>query len=151
MPDIDLRFEDFGLDKEILDGIRELGFEKPTPVQAECIPVLLGEENDMVALAQTGTGKTAAFGLPLLQNIKGKANIPQAFILSPTRELCVQISSDLESYSKHLGHHRIVPVYGGANIQEQIKALRSGASIVVGTPGRTLDLIRRKILNPCPI
>jgi len=101
----------------------------------------------MVALAQTGTGKTAAFGLPLLEMIKGKSKFPQALILSPTRELCVQIASDLENYSKYMTGHNIVAVYGGANIQAQISALNRGASIVVGTPGRTLDLIKRKRLK----
>ncbi len=142
-----MKFDEFGLSPEILKGIKELGFENATPVQQECLPILLSENQDMVALAQTGTGKTAAFGLPLLERIEGKPAMPQALILSPTRELCVQIAKDLEHYSKYTNHHKIVPVYGGANIQAQMKALKSGASIVVGTPGRTLDLIRRKILK----
>jgi ATP-dependent RNA helicase DeaD len=142
-----MRFEDYRLSEELLDGIKALGFEEPTPVQKECIPVLMANKTDMVALAQTGTGKTAAFGLPLLEKIQGKPNKPQALILSPTRELCVQIASDLENFSKYLHHHSIVPVYGGANIQTQIQALKSGSSIIVGTPGRTLDLIKRGILK----
>ena len=142
-----MKFNEFGLGEEILKGIKELGFEEATPVQQECLPVLLSGKQDMVALAQTGTGKTAAFGLPLLEMIKGKAKLPQALILSPTRELCVQIASDLEKYSKYMTGHSVVAVYGGANIQAQMSALRKGASIVVGTPGRTLDLIKRKRLN----
>jgi ATP-dependent RNA helicase DeaD len=142
-----MKFDEFDLRPEILKGIKELGFEEPTPVQQECIPVLLQGKQDMVALAQTGTGKTAAFGLPLLENIEGKTTMPQALILSPTRELCVQIATDLERYSKYKKGQQIVAVYGGTNIQSQIQSLKSGASIVVGTPGRTLDLIRRKRLK----
>jgi len=142
-----MNFNEFGLGPEILKGIKELGFENPTPIQQECLPVLLNGSSDLVALAQTGTGKTAAFGLPILQQIDGKKKLPQALILSPTRELCVQIAADLDRYSKYLDQPRIVAVYGGANIQQQIQSLKSGASIVVGTPGRTLDLIRRRILK----
>ncbi len=142
-----MKFDEFGLSQEILKGIKELGFEDATPVQQECLPVLLSENRDMVALAQTGTGKTAAFGLPLLERIEGKPGMPQALILSPTRELCVQIAKDLEQYSKYTNHHKITAVYGGANIQSQMQSLKSGVSIVVGTPGRTLDLIRRKRLK----
>ena len=109
-----MKFDEFGLSEEILKGINELGFEEATPVQQECLPVLLNGKQDMVALAQTGTGKTAAFGLPLLEMIKGKSKFPQALILSPTRELCVQIASDLENYSKYMTGHNIVAVYGGA-------------------------------------
>ena len=140
-------FEDFRLSKELLQGIKDLGFTEPTPVQKECIPVLLDGNRDMVALAQTGTGKTAAFGLPVLEKVAVNDKTPQALILSPTRELCVQIASDMENFSKYLGRQKILAVYGGANIETQIKALKKGPSIVVGTPGRTLDLIKRRLLN----
>jgi ATP-dependent RNA helicase DeaD len=142
-----MNFEDFGLSGELLKGISELGFTEPTPVQKECIPVLLEGRMDMVALAQTGTGKTAAFGLPILEKITGRPSSPQALILSPTRELCVQIASDMEKYSRYAGQHKILAVYGGASIETQIQSLKRGASIVVGTPGRTLDLIKRRVLK----
>jgi len=142
-----MKFDEFGLSEDILMGIKDLGFEEATPVQQECIPVLLKGRQDMVALAQTGTGKTAAFGLPLLELIRGKSSAPQSLILSPTRELCVQIASDLMNFSKYMKDQSIVAVYGGANIQAQIQSLKKGATIVVGTPGRTLDLIKRKILK----
>ncbi len=142
-----MKFDEFGLNPDILKGIKELGFEEPTPIQKECLPVLLNGKQDMVALAQTGTGKTAAFGLPILEQIDGSSTLPQVLILSPTRELCIQIATDLEHYSKYLKNPHILAVYGGANIQAQIQSLKSGASIVVGTPGRTLDLIRRKRLK----
>ena len=142
-----MKFEELGLRPEILRGIKDLGFEDATPVQEECLPLLLNGKQDLVALAQTGTGKTAAFGLPILEQINTGLKIPQALILSPTRELCVQIATDLERYSKYMDRQNIAAVYGGANIQSQIQLLKSGSSIVVGTPGRTLDLIRRKILN----
>ena len=137
-------FLDLGLSNEILNGIAELGFEKPTPVQARIIPQLLVDDNDIVCLAQTGTGKTAAFGLPVLEYLDVKNPATQALVLCPTRELCRQISRDLENYSKYKEGIRIVSVYGGAAIQGQIKALRSGAHIIVATPGRLLDLIKRE-------
>lgn len=136
-------FEDLGLMPELLSAIRELGYETPMPVQEEVIPYLLEADHDLVALAQTGTGKTAAFGLPLLQKTVISENKPQALVLSPTRELCIQIAEDLREYSKHLGGVHIVPVYGGASIRNQIYELRRGAHIIVATPGRLLDLIRK--------
>ena len=137
-------FLELGLSNEILNGIAELGFEKPTPVQARIIPQLLVDDNDIVCLAQTGTGKTAAFGLPVLEYLDVKNPATQALVLCPTRELCRQISRDLGNYSKYKEGIRIVSVYGGAAIQGQIKALRSGAHIIVATPGRLLDLIKRE-------
>ncbi len=137
-------FLELGLSNEILNGIAELGFEKPTPVQARIIPQLLVDDNDIVCLAQTGTGKTAAFGLPVLEYLDVKNPATQALVLCPTRELCRQISRDLGNYSKYKEGIRIVSVYGGAAIQWQIKALRSGAHIIVATPGRLLDLIKRE-------
>ena len=140
-------FESMGLRSEILDAIQELGFERPTPIQEETIPFLLENDQDMVALAQTGTGKTAAFGLPIIQQIDQAQNAPQALILSPTRELALQIANDLKSYSKNLAQTNIAVLYGGADIKQQITALTKGPQVVVGTPGRTLDLIKRKKLR----
>lgn len=142
-------FEETGLRDEIIKAITEIGFEKPTPIQAKAIPHLIESDQDMIAFAQTGTGKTAAFGLPLVHNVDVDDLNTQAIVLSPTRELCIQIAKDLLNYAKYVKGLHIVPVYGGSNIDAQIRALRKGAQIVVGTPGRTNDLIRRKklILN----
>jgi ATP-dependent RNA helicase DeaD len=139
-------FTDIGLHDEILNAVRELGFEKPTPIQAKAIPQLLSTNQDLIAFAQTGTGKTAAFGLPAihLTNVEDKRT--QTLVLCPTRELCLQITKDLTNYSKYIKGLGIVAVYGGASIETQIKALKKGAQIVVGTPGRTRDLIKRKKL-----
>ena len=139
-------FVDTGLSAEILKAIEELGFERPTPIQAKAIPQVVTSDQDLVALAQTGTGKTAAFGLPLIHHIDTERRRPQAIILSPTRELCIQIANDLKKYSKYVKGLDVVPVYGGSSIDTQIRALKRGAHIVVGTPGRTNDLIRRKRL-----
>ena len=140
-------FNKLGLNPEIEVAIHELGFVKPTPIQEQCIPHILSSNQDLIALAQTGTGKTAAFGLPLLQQVDAEMQRPQLLILSPTRELAMQIASDLKTYAKYCDDLKIVAVYGGSDIRKQIKALDSGAQIVVGTPGRTLDLINRKKLR----
>lgn len=124
-------------------AITELGYEAPMPVQEEVIPYLLGNGNDVVALAQTGTGKTAAFGLPLLQKIRVEDTVPQALILCPTRELCLQITGDLNDYSKYIEHLHVLPVYGGSSIENQIRQLRRGVHIIVATPGRLIDLMER--------
>jgi superfamily II helicase len=139
-------FQDLGLNSYIVKAISEMGFEKPTPVQARIIPTLLAEEGDVVCLAQTGTGKTAAFGLPSLERIvaHNMERYTQVLVLSPTRELCKQITQDLRNYSKHLHDLQVVDVYGGAGIEPQIKALKKIPHIVVATPGRLLDLIGRK-------
>lgn len=137
-------FLETGLSTDILNAIAELGFEKPTPVQARIIPELLAENKDIVCLAQTGTGKTAAFGLPTLEYLDTKNPDTQVLILSPTRELCRQIAQDLQNYSKYLAGVKIVSLYGGANIVSQIKAVRNGAHIIVATPGRLLDILKRK-------
>jgi|TARA_B110000116_G_scaffold102371_1_gene89108 ATP-dependent RNA helicase DeaD len=142
-----MTFSDIGLDKNIQKAIADLGFEEPTPIQSESIPFLLSEENDLIALAQTGTGKTAAFGLPIIQQIEIENKQTQAIILCPTRELCLQITKDMETYSKYTKGLKITAVYGGTNIQTQIRALNSGSQIVVGTPGRVIDLIKRKKLK----
>ena len=136
-------FEDFGLSQELLKAVGEIGFEHPMPVQAEVIPFLLGDGGDLIALAQTGTGKTAAFGLPLLQGIGQLSGKPQALIMSPTRELCMQIAGDLKDYSKYLEGLKVLAVYGGASIRTQLDELKKGADIIVATPGRLLDMIRR--------
>lgn len=137
-------FLDLGLSTELLNAIAELGFEKPTPVQGRIIPQLLAEDGDIVCLAQTGTGKTAAFGLPALEYLDATNPDTQVLILSPTRELCRQITQDLRNYSKYLPEIKIVSLYGGAPIAGQMKALRNGAHIIVATPGRLLDILKRE-------
>ncbi|PLX11559.1 MAG: DEAD/DEAH box helicase [Marinilabiliales bacterium] len=138
------KFADLGIQEDILRGISELGFEEAMPVQKEVIPVVLETKQDIVALAQTGTGKTAAFGLPIVQQVSISEKHPQALILSPTRELCVQIAKDLMAYSKYMNGLKVLPVYGGADINAQIRGLRMGVHVIVATPGRMLDLIKRK-------
>ena len=136
-------FEELGVSEEIRKAIEELGFENPMPVQEEVIPYLLGNRNDVIALAQTGTGKTAAFGIPILQKIDPKSRDTQALVLSPTRELCLQIADDLRDFSKYMKGVNVVAVYGGTSIENQIHALRHGAQIIVATPGRLIDLMHR--------
>lgn len=140
-------FEELGVAPEIRRAIEEMGYESPMPVQEEVIPYLLDEIRDVIALAQTGTGKTAAFGLPLLQKVDVKKNVPQALILAPTRELCLQIAGDLADYSKYIDNLRVLPVYGGSSIDSQIKTLRRGVQIIVATPGRLIDLINRRTVD----
>ena len=140
-------FQELGICDEILKAITELGYENPMPVQEQVIPHLLNEETDLVALAQTGTGKTAAFGLPVIQRIDLSLCKPQALILSPTRELCLQIASDLTDYSQYVSGLRILPVYGGSSIESQIKTLKKGVHIIVATPGRLVDLIERRTVQ----
>ena len=136
-------FEELGVSEDIRKAIEELGFENPMPVQEEVIPYLLGNRNDVIALAQTGTGKTAAFGIPILQKIDPKSRDTQALVLSPTRELCLQIADDLRDFSKYMKGVNVVAVYGGTSIENQIHALRHGAQIIVATPGRLIDLMHR--------
>jgi ATP-dependent RNA helicase DeaD len=151
-------FEELGVSEGIRRAIEEMGFVQPMPVQEEVIPYLLGNRNDVIALAQTGTGKTAAFGIPVLQRIslppapsKGKGSYeaemqkPQALILAPTRELCLQIADDLRDFSKYMDDIHVEAVYGGASIEQQIRALRKGAQIIVATPGRLIDLMNRGV------
>lgn len=140
-------FEELGVSDDLLLAISEMGFEMPMPVQAKVIPHLLKEDNDVVALAQTGTGKTAAFGLPVLQRIDASLREPQAVILSPTRELCLQIAGDLADFSKYLPEVEVLPVYGGSSIESQIRSLRKGVQVIVATPGRLLDLIKRGVAH----
>ncbi len=140
-------FEELGLSPNLLKGIEALGFEKPTPIQEKIIPLLLTSENDITGLAQTGTGKTAAFGLPLIEQIDTKKNTVQVLILAPTRELCMQISNDLDNYSRQTSGLKILAVYGGASIDNQIRTLKKGGHLIPATPGRMLDLIKRKVAN----
>jgi ATP-dependent RNA helicase DeaD len=138
-------FEELGVSPEIRKAIEEMGYENPMPVQEEVIPYLLGDGNDVVALAQTGTGKTAAFGLPLIQKIEVGRRVPQALVLCPTRELCLQIADDLNDYSRYIDGLKVLPVYGGTSYDSQIRMLKSGVHIIVATPGRLIDLIERGV------
>lgn len=140
-------FEELGVSPEILKAIEEMGYAAPMPVQEEVIPYLLGENNDIVALAQTGTGKTAAFGLPIIQKIDVRNKVPQSLVLCPTRELCLQIAGDLSDYSKYIDGLKVLPVYGGSSIDSQIRSLKRGVHIIVATPGRLLDLMERKTVS----
>lgn len=140
-------FEQLGINPSLLKAIADLGFEKPTPVQEATIPLLLDAKSDLVSLANTGTGKTAAFGLPLLQQLDPDKRNTQALILCPTRELCLQITKDLKSFSKYLPGIKTVAVYGGASITIQMREIRAGAHIIVATPGRFMDLMKRKVAD----
>src|SRR5580693_480235 len=140
-------FEGLGLQENLLKAITALGYTQPTPIQEKAIPVLLSGTKDLVGLAQTGTGKTAAFGLPLLQLLKVEQRFPQALVVCPTRELCMQIVSEVELFKKFMAGVQVLAVYGGASIGMQIRDLRRGVQIVVATPGRLIDLIERKAIN----
>ncbi len=141
------KFEQLGLSESLLKAIKDLGFENPSEVQEKAIPLLLENETDMVALAQTGTGKTAAFGFPLIQKIDAENRNTQALILSPTRELCLQITNEIKNYSKYEKGINVVAVYGGASITEQAREIKRGAQIIVATPGRMQDMINRGLVN----
>ncbi len=141
-------FKDLGVDEKILGSIEEIEFEHATPIQEKVIPLLLKSDiQDIIALAQTGTGKTAAFGIPLIQKTNASIRKIQFLILSPTRELCIQIADDLSTFAKYLPDVRIVPVFGGASIERQIQSVRKGAHIISATPGRLVDLINRGIID----
>ena len=142
-----MTFEELGVRSDLLHAIEDMGFETPMPVQEKVIPVLLGDTHDVVALAQTGTGKTAAFGLPVIQRIDVERQVPQALVLAPTRELCLQIAADLADMAKYTPGLEILPVYGGSSIESQIRALRRGVQIIVATPGRLIDLINRGVVK----
>ena len=142
-----MTFEELGVREDLLKAIQEMGYVNPMPIQEKVIPHLLNEDTDVVGLAQTGTGKTAAFGLPVLQRTDVDDSRVQALIIAPTRELCLQISGDLADYSKYIRGLKVLPVYGGSSIQSQIKALRAGVHIIVATPGRLIDLIDRKVVS----
>ncbi len=139
-----LNFNTLGLSPNLMKGVESLGFTEPTPIQEQIIPLFFENNKDIVGLAQTGTGKTAAFGLPIIEQIDIQNTSTQALIIAPTRELCMQLSKDLQSFSKYMKGLHVVPVYGGANIDTQIRALKKGAQIIVATPGRMVDLINRK-------
>ncbi|GLB53755.1 DEAD/DEAH box helicase [Neptunitalea chrysea] len=141
------KFEQLGLNEQLLNAITDMGFETPSEVQEKAIPVLLEQHSDMVALAQTGTGKTAAFGFPLIQKINQFSKTTQGLILSPTRELCLQIAQELKNYSKYINELRVVAIYGGASITEQAREVRKGAQIIVATPGRMQDMINRNMVD----
>lgn len=142
-----MNFNELGLSDDILQGVQALGYQNPTPIQEQAIPKLLQSNQDLVALAQTGTGKTAGFGLPLLDKIDASRNLPQALVLSPTRELCNQIADDFKGFSKFKKGVKVLSVYGGASIDTQIRSLKQGVNVVVATPGRLSDLIRRKKID----
>jgi ATP-dependent RNA helicase DeaD len=138
-----ISFEELGIESTVLKAISELGFKTPTPIQMEVIPHLFGNTHDLIGLAQTGTGKTAAFGLPLIQTMSEKSPATKVLVLSPTRELCVQLANDLKNFSKYKKQIRVVPIYGGASIETQFKELKKGAHVIAATPGRMLDMIKR--------
>lgn len=140
-------FESLGVEPRLLKAIGELGFESPMPIQEMVIPHLLEKDGDVVGLAQTGTGKTAAFGLPVLQRIDAEKRVPQALIIAPTRELCLQIAGDLADFSKYIDNLKILPVYGGSSIDSQIRSLKNGVQVIVATPGRLIDLIKRGVVD----
>jgi len=142
-----ITFEELGVHPDHVRALSELGFEFPMPVQEKVIPLLLENDTDIVVLAQTGTGKTAAYGLPLIQQISANNRHPQALVICPTRELCIQIAGDLNDFAKYTEDLKILPVYGGSSMEVQIKALKKGVQIVIATPGRLLDLIRRKVIK----
>lgn len=141
------KFEQLGLNEVLLNAIKDMGFETPSEVQDKAIPVLLEQDTDMVALAQTGTGKTAAFGFPMIQKINSGSKVTQGLILSPTRELCLQITNELKNYSKYIASLNTVAIYGGASINEQARDIKRGAQIVVATPGRMKDMISRNLVD----
>ncbi|TSE09280.1 MULTISPECIES: DEAD/DEAH box helicase [Aquimarina] len=141
------KFEALGLGEAIIKAVNDMGFETPSEVQEKAIPILLNEDTDIVALAQTGTGKTAAFGFPLIEKVDNKSRITQGLILSPTRELCLQITNELKNYSKHVPGLHTVAIYGGASITDQAKQIKRGAQIIVATPGRMQDMINRKLVD----
>ena len=142
-----MKFSEINLNKNIQKSLKELNFEKATPVQEKAIPFLLENNQDLISLAQTGTGKTAAFGLPIINKVDVKKKRPQSIILCPTRELCLQISKDLKLFASNSKDLRITPIYGGSDIRKQMRELKMGSHIVVGTPGRVLDLLKRKNLE----
>src|SRR5918993_3156308 len=142
-----MTFEGLGLDAKLVQAIDALGFKHPTPIQEQAIPVLLSGTKDLVGLAQTGTGKTAAFGLPVLQLVDVSRKIPQALVVCPTRELCLQIVNEIDLFKKFIPGMHVLAVYGGTPIGGQIREIKRGIQIVVATPGRLIDLIERKAIN----
>ncbi|MCL5979811.1 MAG: DEAD/DEAH box helicase, partial [Gammaproteobacteria bacterium] len=142
----DARFSDFALADPIRRAVEEIGYEQPSPIQAQCIPPLL-TGRDVIGVAQTGTGKTAAFALPLLSRIDLSLRVPQLLVLAPTRELAIQVAEAMQTYARHLPGFHILPIYGGQSMGLQLKQLQRGVHVVVGTPGRIQDHLRRKTLQ----
>lgn len=142
-----ITFKDFGLNPMILQALEEIGFKEPTPVQSKVIPHLLNSGNDLIALAQTGTGKTAAFSLPVIQQLDVRDSSVQSLVLCPTRELAIQVAKDIENFLKYLSGVKVAVVYGGERIENQIRNMKKRPQIVVGTPGRVNDMIRRRVLK----
>ena len=142
-----MTFQEIGLNDDLLKAVTDLGFTTPTPIQQQTIPLLAKQDTDLVALAQTGTGKTAAFGLPILNAVNCDNKTVQALILAPTRELCVQITNDIKNYSKYLRGFAATAIYGGARIDGQIKDIKRGVQVVVATPGRLIDMIERRVYD----
>jgi len=142
-----MSFENFDLDPELMKAINELGFVEATPIQIEAIPEIISGDNDFIGLAQTGTGKTAAFGLPMAQRVNFRSKHIQGLVICPTRELCMQITNDINSFCKYLPNAKVVAVYGGASIDDQRRKIKGGVQIIVATPGRLLDFIRRKVID----
>ena len=140
-------FKALGLDEQLLQAITDMGFKTPSEVQEQAIPILLEKDTDLVALAQTGTGKTAAFGFPMLQKINIESRTTQGLILSPTRELCLQITNEMVNYGKHKKGLNVVAIYGGASIQDQARNIKKGAQVIVATPGRMKDMISRRMID----
>ncbi|MDA1060400.1 MAG: DEAD/DEAH box helicase, partial [bacterium] len=142
-----ITFKDLGLNPMILQALAEIGFETPTPIQSKTIPHLINSEKDLIALAQTGTGKTAAFTLPIIEKLDDNVNFVQSLILCPTRELAIQITNDIQKFIKYSGKTSVLTVFGGERIDKQINAMKRRPQIVVGTPGRVNDLINRRVLK----
>src|SRR3954468_8112912 len=142
-----MTFQESGLNSDLIKAVTDLGFENPTPIQEQTIALLTTQKTDLVALAQTGTGKTAAFGLPMLNSIDCNDKTVQALILAPTRELCVQITNDIKNYGKYMKGFGVTAIYGGARIDGQIKDIKRGVQVVAATPGRLIDMIERRAIN----
>jgi ATP-dependent RNA helicase DeaD len=142
-----MKFDELGLNLKLLKAIQKLGFETPTPIQAAAIPKIMDGQSDLVGLAQTGTGKTAAFGLPMLHLLDSDAHVLQGLVICPTRELCLQITGDLAQYARYLKNVQITAVYGGASVADQIRNIKRGTQIIVATPGRLLDLMNRRVVT----
>ena len=142
-----IRFDELELNPKILRGIKDMGFEEATPIQAQGIPAVLSGR-DVIGQAQTGTGKTAAFGIPVLESVDASSHKTQVIILSPTRELAIQVADEIRKLAKYMHGVKVLPVYGGQDISRQIKALKGGVQIIIGTPGRLMDHLRRKTIRP---
>ena len=139
-------FASLGISKPVLQAVQELGYEQPSPIQAQSIPILL-EGANLLGIAQTGTGKTAAFALPLLSRLDSSQSAPQILVLAPTRELAIQVAEAFQTYARHLKNFHVLPIYGGQDMRGQLRGLQRGVQVIVGTPGRILDHLRRRSLD----